>query len=85
MKIKGHMNSKLLALGKLAGAGLLTLSLVACSGKTADEHIQEALVFAEQGDNAAAIVELKNAVQQEPTLALARYELGRIYLQTNDF
>ena len=67
------------------GIGLLALSLVACSGKTAEEYIQQAQVFVEQGDNRAAIVELKNAVQQSPRLASARFELGKIYIAENDF
>jgi putative PEP-CTERM system TPR-repeat lipoprotein len=72
-------------IARIIGASVIIIGLAACSGKTADEHIQQALVFVEQGDNAAAVVELKNAVQQEPTLALARLELGKVYLQTSNF
>jgi putative PEP-CTERM system TPR-repeat lipoprotein len=81
----GRKTPKLNRIAKIIGAGVLVISLAACSGKTADEHIQQAMVFVEQGDNSAAVVELKNAVQQEPTLALARFELGKVYLQTNNF
>ncbi|WP_395344966.1 XrtA/PEP-CTERM system TPR-repeat protein PrsT [Ningiella sp. W23] len=72
-------------IGKLIAAGLLAASLSACSGKTADEHIQQAQVFLEQGDTAAAIVELKSAVQQNPRMAQARYELGKVYIAQKDF
>jgi putative PEP-CTERM system TPR-repeat lipoprotein len=68
-----------------AGLGLLALSVVACSGKTAEDYIQQAQVYIEQGDNRAAIVELKNAVQQNPRLASARFELGKIYIVEKNF
>lgn len=73
------------ALVKLSIASLLALSLIACSDKTAEEYIQEAQNYAEQGDNRAAIVELKSAVQQYPNLAVARFELGKIYIDEKDF
>lgn len=70
---------------KLLVAGALAVSLMACSGKSADEHILQARVFIEQGDNNAAVIELKSAVQQDPNLALARFELGRVYIEQNNF
>ncbi|WP_371196183.1 XrtA/PEP-CTERM system TPR-repeat protein PrsT [Glaciecola sp. SC05] len=70
---------------KLVGAGAIAISLMACSGKTVDEHIQQAQVFVEQGDNSAAIIELKSAVQQEPRSGLARFELGKVYIAQKDF
>lgn len=70
---------------QLLSAGAFALSLMACSGKTADEHIQQAQVFVEQGDNNAAIIELKSAVQQEPRSPLARYELGKVYIAQKNF
>lgn len=73
------------SLAKLAGLSLFTLSLMACSGKSAEEYIQEAQTYVEQGDNRAAIVELKNAVQQNPNLASARFELGKIYIAEKEF
>lgn len=72
-------------LSKLLFAGAFALSLMACSGKTVDEHIQQAQVFVEQGDNNAAIIELKSAVQQEPRSALPRFELGKVYIAQQDF
>ena len=72
-------------LTKVTTASVLSLSLLACSGKTTEEHMQAAQAFIDEGNNQAAIVELKNAVQQSPQLASARYELGRIYLELQDF
>ncbi len=77
--------SAIKALLKLSAISAFSISLLACSGKTADEHIEQARVFAEQGDTQAAIVELKNAVQENPQLAAARFELGKVYLSTNKY
>ena len=73
------------SLTKLTGISLLALSLLACSGKSAEEYVQDAQTFVEQGDNRAAIVELKNAVQQNPRLASARFELGKVYIAEKEF
>ncbi|MFC4700485.1 XrtA/PEP-CTERM system TPR-repeat protein PrsT [Glaciecola siphonariae] len=67
------------------GAGVLLFGLMACSGKTVDEHIQQAQVYVDQGDNNAAIIELKSAVQQDPRSAQARFELGKIYIEQKNF
>ncbi|MGQ8364997.1 XrtA/PEP-CTERM system TPR-repeat protein PrsT [Glaciecola sp. 1036] len=61
------------------------LFMWACAEKSAEEHIEQANVFLQQGDNKSAIVELKNAVQQNPSLPVARFELGKIYLDIKDF
>ena len=39
----------------------------------------------EQGDNKAAIIALKNAIQLDPQAAQPRFELGKIYLQEQDY
>lgn len=59
--------------------------MISCSQKSSQEHIDLARQYIEQGDNAAAIVELKNAVQREPKLALARFELGKLYLSNKQY
>ena len=70
---------------KLSVASLLALSLIACSGKTSEEYILDAQAYAEQGDYSAAIIELKSAIQQDPSFAAARFELGKIYIEEKDF
>nr|WP_168710970.1 XrtA/PEP-CTERM system TPR-repeat protein PrsT [Ningiella ruwaisensis] len=70
---------------KIVGVSALSLSLLACTGKTAEEHIQQAQSFVEQGDANAAIVELKSAIQENPRMAQARFELGKIYIAQNSF
>ncbi|WP_026376366.1 XrtA/PEP-CTERM system TPR-repeat protein PrsT [Aestuariibacter salexigens] len=64
-------------------AALVVLS--ACSQKTSQEHIEAAQAFVQNQQLDAAIVELKNAVQLEPRSAQARFELGKVYVQTGDF
>jgi putative PEP-CTERM system TPR-repeat lipoprotein len=57
----------------------------ACGEKTADDHYQDAITFSANGNNEAAIVAYKNALQVSPRMASARYELGRLQLELNQF
>ena len=64
---------------------LSLLAIVGCSQQTSDEHIVSAREYLAQDQVEAAIVELKNAVQKDPASAEARFELGKVYLETKDF
>ncbi|MFT6269593.1 MAG: putative PEP-CTERM system TPR-repeat lipoprotein [Alphaproteobacteria bacterium] len=59
--------------------------MTACQKKTSEEYMQEAAAFAAAGNNPAAVVALKNAVQQDIRSAEARFELGKLYLELRDF
>jgi putative PEP-CTERM system TPR-repeat lipoprotein len=59
--------------------------LSGCGKQTSDQYIQEAKQYVAENDPAAAIVALKNAVQLEPKLAQARFELGLLYIQQKQF
>jgi putative PEP-CTERM system TPR-repeat lipoprotein len=63
----------------VAVVGLVFL-MAACQDKSSDEHIQEAVAFMAEGNNQAAVVALKNAVQKDTRSSSARFELGRLYL-----
>lgn len=63
----------------------ITFTLTACSEKTSDEHIQQAKEFQAAGDNQAAVVALKNAVQQSPRAAVPRFILGQLYLELKNY
>jgi putative PEP-CTERM system TPR-repeat lipoprotein len=64
----------------------ITLSLlVGCSQKTSEEHLSAARQYVQQQNLEAAVVELKNAIQLEPRSATARFELGSLYLEQNDY
>lgn len=59
--------------------------LSSCGKQTSEEYIQEAKQYVAENEPEAAIVALKNAVQLEPNLAQARYELGALYIQQKQF
>ncbi|MFT5814942.1 MAG: putative PEP-CTERM system TPR-repeat lipoprotein [Psychroserpens sp.] len=59
--------------------------LSSCGKQTSDQYMQEAKQYVAENDPGAAIVALKNAVQLEPKLAQARFELGLLYIQQKQF
>ncbi|SFP45877.1 putative PEP-CTERM system TPR-repeat lipoprotein [Nitrosomonas cryotolerans] len=64
---------------------LISGSLVACSeAKDTQVLISEATQYQQSGNDKAAIIQLKNALQQDPDNSEARYLLGTIYNQTGD-
>lgn len=70
----------------LAAATLL-LFFPACDrvgSQTFDQHVQNARVFQDKGELRASIIELKNALQQNPDSAEARLLLGEIYVAVRD-
>lgn len=64
---------------------MIVLVITGCSEKGAEDYMQEAAAFTENGDNKAAVVSLKNAVQEAPRLASARFELGKVHLALSSF
>ena len=52
--------------------------------KSAQELYQEARHSIEQGEDKAAVIQLKNVLQQDPEFADARFALGELYLKYND-
>ncbi len=61
------------------------LSLSGCGwfgSQSPEEHIQSATEYRDQGKLNAAIIELKNALQQSPDNANARLLLGKIYVES---
>lgn len=73
------------SLFKVVAVVSLIFLMAACQKKTSEEHLQEAAAFAAAGNNPAAIVALKNAVQQDTRSAKARFELGKLYLDLKNF
>lgn len=64
----------------------LTLSLVlaACSGNDPAKLTQSAKDYMAKSDHAAAIIQLKNALQAQPNMAEARFLLAKALLATGD-
>jgi putative PEP-CTERM system TPR-repeat lipoprotein len=80
--------SNINAFKRISIAALLLTSLIGLSGcqqKTSEEHIAAAKEFVVSGDQKAAIVELKNAIQLDPEQAEARFELGNLYLGQKNY
>lgn len=74
---------------QLAGATVASLilfgSLAGCGKSDNPETlVAEARQHVQKGDNAAAIIQLKNALQSNPENAPARLLLGKLYIETGD-
>ena len=69
---------------RLLLACLLSLGLAACSGESSDVLVGQAKASIARGDTKAALIQLKNAVAADGKNAEARYQLGLLYLTTND-
>ncbi len=64
---------------------LMILSLAACGEtKDAETLISEAVEYQKKGDDNAAIIQLKNALQQEPNNKEARFRLGVLSHKSGD-
>ena len=74
----------------LRAAGLSTLlvlilGLVGCGGNTAEEHYARAQSYVAEGEDRAALVELRNAVQKQKKYPEARLLLGETRARLGDF
>jgi putative PEP-CTERM system TPR-repeat lipoprotein len=73
------------ALLNLLILGLTGLTMAACNKpQDAQTLIADARNYQQKGDNKAAIIQLKNSLQQNPNDPEARYLLGTIYNKTGD-
>lgn len=63
----------------------LTVAIHGCSQKSPEEYISSAIAKIEQKDFNAAIIELKNALKEEPNNAQSRILLADIYFQQGQF
>ena len=68
----------------LALAVVSTLLLPACSKESPDELIASARTYEAKGEHKAAIIQLRNALQQKPADGEARLLLGRASLNVGD-
>jgi putative PEP-CTERM system TPR-repeat lipoprotein len=78
--------SVLVRLSLVFVAGLTSAAMLGCSKpEDVQNLISDARQYQERGDNKAAIIQLKNALQSNPDNADARYLLGTIYNKTGDY
>lgn len=83
--LQRHFSMSFKQFSKLLLVCAIATSLWACQDKTAAEYIAEAEAFEQEGNANAAVVALKNAIQQEPRNANPRFALGKIYLEQRNF
>ena len=69
---------------RLLLACLLSFGLTACGGDSSDALLDQAKTSIASGDTKAAVILLKNAVVADEKNAEARYQLGRLYLETGN-
>lgn len=62
----------------------VALLLGACSDSDPQQMLDSARAYLDKGDNAAATIQLKNALQENPDLAEARFLLGKALWQNGD-
>ncbi|GHA37185.1 XrtA/PEP-CTERM system TPR-repeat protein PrsT [Photobacterium aphoticum] len=80
------MECRLLSFFKSSSTALaLSLLLTACNTETPEEHISNARSYLSEGNINAAILELKNAIQQAPENIESRHLLAATYLQLGNF
>ena len=60
------------------------LVLAACGGESSEKLLSSARDYMAKNDNKAAVIQLKNALQNDPKLAEARFLLGKAMLDGGD-
>lgn len=81
----GNLTKKQLAVAVVSGAMLLGAGMAGCNRtQTAEELLAEAQQYETKGDRKAALIQLKNAVAQNPENAEARLRLGTLHLELGD-
>ncbi len=71
-------------LGLVLASLLIAAPLPAVFAADAKDLYQQARELMQKGEDKAAVIQLKNALQRDPEFAQARLELGRLYLKYND-
>jgi putative PEP-CTERM system TPR-repeat lipoprotein len=69
---------------KILITALSLLCVYGCGASSPEEHLDRAKGFIENQEFNAAVIELKNALQQSPDYAEARYQLGVLYEKGGD-
>ncbi|MCG6965299.1 MAG: PEP-CTERM system TPR-repeat protein PrsT [Chromatiaceae bacterium] len=68
----------------LAGALMVVLMLQGARAASADDYVAEAQKYITSGEIKSAVIELKNALQSDPSNVQARLLLGSLYLRNAD-
>jgi putative PEP-CTERM system TPR-repeat lipoprotein len=70
---------------KILYVALILSVLISCSKQSANDYVDSAKQYMAQNKDKAATIELKNALQQSPKLAEARFLLGKLYLKSKQY
>lgn len=84
-KLRLNRTHALIAAAVIATLGLAGGAYYVLSRKDAGDYLQAARTQIARGDRQAAIIELKNALQLAPEDAALRYELGKLYVASQDY
>jgi tetratricopeptide (TPR) repeat protein len=77
--------NKLKLAAALAGACAMSAGLGGCTGnESTAELLAQARQFQQQGDTGAALIQLKNALENDPADADARYQIATVYNETGE-
>jgi putative PEP-CTERM system TPR-repeat lipoprotein len=77
--------NKLKLAAALAGACAMSAGLGGCTGNESTAALlAQARQFQQQGDTGAALVQLKNALENDPADADARYQIATVYNETGE-
>src|ERR1035437_8389344 len=68
----------------ILSALLATMILVACGGDKPESMLASAKDYMAKNNNKAAVIQLKNALQNNPNLAEARFLLGKAMLDSGN-
>lgn len=71
-------------LASLISATLLAATLGACGGDSPEKLIASGKDYLAKNDGKAAVIQLKNAIQQNPNLPEARFLLGKALFESGD-
>jgi putative PEP-CTERM system TPR-repeat lipoprotein len=83
--MSGNLTKKQFTAAAIAGSILLSFGISGCNRTQAtDELLAEAQQYVQKGDRKAALIQIKNAVSQNPENAEARLRLGMLQLEMGD-
>lgn len=68
----------------LVSAALITTIISGCGGESPEKLIASSKEYLAKNDSKAAVIQLKNALQENPNLPEARYLLGQALLESGD-
>lgn len=71
-------------IASLISAALLAATLGACGGDSPEKLIASGKDYLAKNDGKAAVIQLKNAIQQNPNLPEARFLLGKALFESGD-